>query len=362
MDVMTQTMTRLQDRKSAQWHAVRHRDGTADGRFVYAVKTTGVYCRPSCPARLARRENVAFFPDGTAARAAGFRPCRRCDPDGPSRRARHGLAVAQACRLIEEAETPPRLAELAAAVGLSRHHFHRIFKAATGVTPKAYAAQTRAARVRQELGAGESVTGALYEAGYNAPSRFYAEAEGRLGMKPSVYAKGGQGTAIRFAVAETSLGPVLIAATDKGVCAIELGDEAQALVESFQDRFPHADLEGGDAAFAAVVAQVCAYVETPSGSLDLPLDIQGTAFQQRVWEALRKIPAGTTASYTQIADAIGSPTAHRAVARACATNPVGLVVPCHRVVRTDGGISGYRWGVERKRALIAREADEAGSA
>lgn len=358
---MTQIMTETPDRDAARWRAVETRDAGADGCFVYAVKTTGVYCRPSCPARLARRENVCFYETGAAARAAGYRPCQRCTPDGPSLAERQANAVAKACRLIEEAETTPSLAALAQAVGLSRHHFHRVFKTVTGVTPKAYAAQIRAMRVGKDLSAGESVTGALYGAGYGASSRFYADAEGRLGMKPSAYAKGGKGAAIRFAVAETSLGPVLVAATEKGVCAIELGDDPQALVESFQDRFPEADLHGDDAEFEALVAQVCTYVEAPAGSLDLPLDIQGTAFQQRVWEALRKIPSGTTASYTDIAQAIGAPSAHRAVARACATNPVGLVIPCHRVVRTDGGISGYRWGVERKRSLIAREAEQAGA-
>ncbi|MBV9077727.1 MAG: bifunctional DNA-binding transcriptional regulator/O6-methylguanine-DNA methyltransferase Ada [Methylobacteriaceae bacterium] len=342
-----------------RYDAVRRRDGAVDGAFVYAVRTTGVYCRPSCAARLARRENVSFHPTCAAAEAAGFRPCKRCRPNEPSQAERRAAAVGRACRLIERGEEMPSLEALAAAAGLSPFHFHRVFKAVTGVTPKAYGEAARSRRLKARLEAGDSVTGAIYEAGYNAPSRFYARAAERLGMTPSAYAKGGVGARIRFAIGECSLGSVLVAATERGVCAILLGDDPDALLRDLQDRFPKAELVGDDPAFGETVARVVGLVEAPGRGLGLPLDIRGTAFQERVWDALRNIPAGRTATYAEIAAAIGAPAAVRAVAGACAANALAIAIPCHRVVRSDGSLSGYRWGVARKRALLDREGEAA---
>lgn len=338
-----------------RWAAVQRRDRAADGHFYYSVATTGVYCRPSCAARLALRKNVAFHDTGADAERAGFRPCKRCKPDRAAD-AGHAAAIAAACRTVEQAEEMPSLDALAGEAGLSRFHFHRLFKAATGLTPRQYAAAHRAKRVRDDLPKAETVTQAIYDAGFNSSGRFYAESTGRLGMRPRAYAKGGEGATIRFAVGQTSLGAILVAATDKGVCAIALGDEPEPLVRTLQDRFPNATLVGGDKAFEATVAKAIGLVETPEQGTDLPLDVRGTAFQERVWQALRAVPAGTTATYAEIARRVGSPGAVRAVAQACAANPVAIAIPCHRVVRTDGDLSGYRWGVERKRELLRREA------
>jgi AraC family transcriptional regulator of adaptative response/methylated-DNA-[protein]-cysteine methyltransferase len=342
-----------------RWEAVRRRDPAADGAFYYAVQTTGVYCRPTCAARLPRRENATFHATCADAERAGFRPCKRCRPNEPTLAGRHGVAVRNACRSIEEAQAQaqdmPGLDALARAAGMSRFHFHRVFKALTGVTPKAYADAYRARHVRSALANDGTVTAALYGAGFNSSGRFYAAAPELLGMTPTQFRAGGDGSVIRFALGECSLGSILVAATDKGVCAIELGDDPQALVHELQDRFPAARLIGGDQEFEQQVAKVVGFVEAPAHGLDLPLDIRGTAFQQRVWKALRAIPAGSTASYTEIAKRIGAPKAVRAVAQACASNAIAIAIPCHRVVRSDGSISGYRWGVERKRALLARE-------
>jgi AraC family transcriptional regulator of adaptative response/methylated-DNA-[protein]-cysteine methyltransferase len=343
----------------ARWAAVASRDPSADGQFFYGVATTGVYCRPSCGARLPLRGNVSFHATPEAAAAEGFRPCRRCRPEGPTQAQRQAELVTAACRAIESAETPPDLETLAAAAGLSPHHFHRVFKAVAGVTPKAYAKAHRAGRVRDGLVRAGTVTEALYDAGYASSARFYDDASGVLGMAPRAYRQGGADAVIRFAVAQCSLGALLVAATDKGVCAIALGDDPDPLVKELQDRFPRAELRGGDAAFEAMVAVVVGAVERPGPALDVPLDIRGTAFQQRVWLALREIPPGRTCSYIEVAERIGSPTSVRAVAAACAANTLAVAVPCHRVVRSDGGLSGYRWGVERKRALLAREGEGA---
>ncbi len=338
-----------------RWASIAQRDRAADGAFVYSVRTTGVYCRPSCPARRANPGNVRFHASIAEAERAGFRPCKRCTPDQPSRAERHAAAVAAACRLIEEADELPDLDALAAATGFSPHHFHRMFKAATGMTPKDYATAHRARKMRTELARGTTVTEALYEAGFGSSSRFYETSNAVLGMTPSAFRAGGAGTAIRFAVGECSLGPILVAESDRGVCAIALGDDPEALVRELQDRFPRAELIGGDAAFESRVAAVAGFVEKPGLGLNLPLDIRGTAFQQRVWTALRAIPAGRTASYAEIAHRIGAPRAVRAVASAIAANPIAVAIPCHRVIRTDGALSGYRWGVARKRALLASE-------
>ncbi len=347
-----QTLAPGQD---ALWAAVLDHDAAADGTFVYGVMTTGVYCRPSCPSRRPLRVNVRFFADAATAQAAGLRACKRCHPDQASIAERHAEAVARACALIAASEELPSLEALAQAAGLSRFHFHRVFKALTGVTPKAYGEAHRAERLRGELDDGASVTEAIYGAGFGSNGRFYAVSNHRLGMKPSAYQKGGASAEIRFAVGQTSLGAILVAATEKGVCAIQFGEDPDALVRALQDRFPKAELIGADAAFEALVARVVGRVEGAADSGDLPLDIRGTAFQERVWRALRDIPRGATASYADIAARIGAPKSVRAVARACAANPTAVVIPCHRVVRSDGGLSGYRWGVERKRALLQRE-------
>lgn len=342
--------------KDPRWAAVVARDAAADGQFFYSVKTTGVYCRPSCAARRARPENVRFHPTAAAAEHAGFRPCKRCRPDQAPRSARHAALVAELCRFIEHAEHAPSLKLLAEHAGLGVSHLHRLFKAVTGVSPRAYAAAHRASRLRAELERSSSVTAAIYSAGYSSSGRFYENSNQVLGMTPSTYRRGGVNTEIRFAIGQCSLGAILVAASERGVCAILMGDDPDSLVRDLQDRFPRAALRGGDADFEQIVARVVGFVEAPGLGLDLPLDVRGTVFQQRVWQALQAIPVGETASYTDIARRIGAPQAVRAVAGACAANPLAVAIPCHRVVRVDGGLAGYRWGVERKRALLAREA------
>ncbi|WP_426688695.1 bifunctional DNA-binding transcriptional regulator/O6-methylguanine-DNA methyltransferase Ada [Rhodanobacter ginsengiterrae] len=339
-----------------RWAVVQARDARADGKFFYSVRTTGVYCRPSCGARPARPENVAFHATAADAERAGFRPCKRCKPDQPSLTEQHAVMVTAACRMIEQAETLPALEQLAEPSGLSPFHFHRVFKAIAGVTPKQYANAHRSRRVRDELERGTSVTTAIFDAGYNASSRFYETANQVLGMTPSRYRAGGADSEIRFAIGECSLGAILVAQSQRGVCAILLGDDPDVLAHDLQDRFPRAHLIGGDRDYEQLVAQVVGFIEAPALGLDLPLDVRGTAFQQRVWQALREIPAGSTASYSEIAARIGAPRAARAVAHACANNLLAVAIPCHRVVRNDGALSGYRWGVQRKRALLEREA------
>jgi AraC family transcriptional regulator of adaptative response/methylated-DNA-[protein]-cysteine methyltransferase len=341
-----------------RWAAVVARDAKADGSFWYSVATTGVYCRPSCAARQPRPENVRFYRSQVEAQEAGFRPCKRCKPDQPPLIEQHAAQVTAACRLIQTSESAPSLDTLAANAGMSPFHFHRVFKAVTGLTPKQYASAHRSERVRDQLQRGGSVTDAIYDAGYNSNARFYEKSDEVLGMTASRYRAGGINTRIRFAVGECSLGSILVAQSDRGICAIELGDDPDALIRNLQDRFPHAELIGGDAAFERLVARVVGFIEAPDIGLDLPLDVRGTAFQQRVWQALREIPAGATASYADIARRIGAPQAVRAVAGACAANTLAVAIPCHRVVKKDGALSGYRWGVERKRALLAREAHQ----
>jgi|ERR1035437_3766617 AraC family transcriptional regulator of adaptative response/methylated-DNA-[protein]-cysteine methyltransferase len=338
-----------------RWDAVVRRDGAADGAFYYSVRTTGVYCRPSCASRPARRENVGFHLTCADAERAGFRPCKRCRPNQAGLAEQHAAAVAKACRLMESAADTPDLDALAAAAGMSRFHFHRVFRAVTGVTPKAYADARRWRRVREELSRTRTVTEAIYGAGFNSSGRFYEKSAEVLGMTPTHFRAGGHHAAIRFACGECSLGTVLVAATEKGVCAILLGDDAATLRQDLIQRFPLARLIPGDRDFARTVARVVTFVEAPRMGLDLPLDVRGTAFQQRVWQALRAIPAGSRSSYREIAERIGAPKAVRAVAQACAANALAVAIPCHRVVRQDGGLAGYRWGVERKRALLERE-------
>ncbi len=346
------------DIDARRWDAVVARDERADDTFVYAVSTTGVFCRPSCPSRRPRREHVQFFPAPAAveaAEAAGFRACRRCDPSGDGPAARRAALVAAVCQAIDDVPGPLTLAAIAQEVGMSPFHVHRVFTAEIGVTPKAYADARRATRVRDGLDAGAGVTTALYDAGFASSGRFYASSTDRLGMTPSEFRSGGDGVDVRFAVGECWLGAILVAATDRGVCAIELGDDPDALVRALQDRFHTARLVGDDPAFDALVARAVALVDAPGSGDDVPLDVRGTAFQERVWRALRALPVGSTVSYGELAERIGSPRAVRAVAGACAANHVAVAIPCHRVVRTDGSLSGYRWGVERKAALLARE-------
>jgi len=340
-----------------RWAAVLARDAAADGSFFYSVSSTGIYCRPSCPARRPRPVHVRFHATRAEAERAGFRPCRRCRPDAAPADD-HARAVAAACRFMEQAEETPPLAVLAARAGFSPSHFRRLFRAATGLTPAAWAAAQRAARLRDGLERGEAIATAIANAGFGSGSRVYEKTDQILGMSPGTYRSGGTGAVIRFAVGECSLGSVLAACSERGICAIALGDDPDALVRELQDRFPRADLCPGDADFDRVIASVVALVEAPATGLALPLDIRGTAFQRRVWQALTKIPPGTTASYTDIARRINAPCAGRAVARACAANPLAVAIPCHRVVRRNGDLSGYRWGVDRKCALLRREAGE----
>jgi AraC family transcriptional regulator of adaptative response/methylated-DNA-[protein]-cysteine methyltransferase len=339
-----------------RWARVMARDRTADGQFWYSVATTGVYCRPSCPSKMANPKNVALHDTLVEAQVTGFRPCKRCNPDGVSLEADHAAKIAESCRLIEQSETSLSLDELARAAGLSPSHFHRLFKTVTGLTPKAYADAHRAERVRERLADGRSVTATLYDSGFNSSGRFYERTRDMLGMTPGAYRAGGADEDIRFAVGQSSLGAILVASSAVGVTAILMGEDPEDLVRDLQDRFPRARLIGGDADYERLVAEVVGFIEAPRIGLNLPLDVRGTAFQQRVWRALRDVPPGATASYAEIARAIGAPKSVRAVAGACAANTIAVAIPCHRVVRHDGALSGYAWGVERKRSLIEREA------
>lgn len=351
---MTTTIT--YQTEEDRWTAVQARDAAADGHFVYAVRTTGVYCQPSSPARRPKRENVEFFDTANAAEAAGYRSSRRTRGNQSNAATERATLVARACRLIEASEIPPSLDDLAAEVGISSFHFHRLFKAETGLTPKAYSSAYRARKLREELSSSSvSITDAIYGAGFNSNSRFYETADNLLGMRARDYRAGGNGAVIRFAVGQCSLGAILVAQSQRGICAILLGDDPDLLVRDLQDQFPRAEIIGCDNEFEQLIAQIVGFIEVPAIGFHLPLDVQGTAFQERVWQALREIPPGTTASYSDIANRVGSPKAVRAVAQACAANRIAVAIPCHRVVRRDGDISGYRWGVERKRELLRRE-------
>ncbi|AUW60170.1 bifunctional DNA-binding transcriptional regulator/O6-methylguanine-DNA methyltransferase Ada [Sphingobium sp. SCG-1] len=330
------------------WDAFSRRDRDLDGKFVGAVLTTGIYCKPSCPARHPLKKNVLFFADGPAARAAGFRACLRCKPDEVGR---DRQAVDRALALIAQAEAPLALEALAQAVSYAPHHFHRLFKRATGVTPAAYARKLRADRLENALKEDSRVTDAIYDAGYSGPSRAYADAEQRLGMTPSAWKKGGAGVTIRYTIADTSLGPMLVAATEKGLCRISFDEDEAEL----RRRFPAADIRAADAAFTALANEVVALVDNPARIANLPVDVQGTAFQQAVWDALRAIPAGETRTYSQVAASIGKPGAVRAAGSACGDNVLAVLVPCHRVLRTDGTLGGYAYGLERKEKLLALE-------
>ena len=342
-----------------RWEAIVSRDRSADGRFYYGVRTTGVYCRPSCGSRLARPEHVALYATREAAERDGFRPCRRCRPDQASEADRHAAIAAEACRTIEAADSPPSLAELASKASLSPHHFHRIFKAVTGLTPRQFATASRAARTRDALSTPKRVTDVAYDAGFGSAGRFYAAAPAALGMPPRTFQRGGAGMTITCGTSPCSLGLVLAARTATGICAVMLGDDEATLVRELKARFPRATVTTGDATFADTLREVAAIVDDPARTCRLPLDLQGTIFQRRVWQALQAIPPGETITYGTLARRIGAPSAVRAVAAACGANPVAVIVPCHRVVGADGRLTGYRWGLARKRRLIAREAGPA---
>ena len=332
----------------ACWDAFLRRDRSMDGQFVGAVLTTGIYCKPSCAARRPRRENMTFLLDGEAARAAGFRACLRCRPDEVGR---DELAVKAAVGFIRAAETPPTLDAVAAHVGYAPHHFLRLFRRGTGMTPAAYARFLRAERFRAALCEGGSVTEAIYDAGYNAPSRAYADAERHLGMTPSAWRDGGRGAVIRHMVLTTALGPLLVAATDRGLCRISFDEDESELSK----RFPKAELRPADDALTALAKEIVRLIEDPGHVPDLPMDVCGTAFQQSVWAALRAIPPGETRTYGEIAAAIGRPSAVRATGTACGDNVLAIVIPCHRVLRSDGGLGGYAYGADRKKRLLERE-------
>jgi AraC family transcriptional regulator of adaptative response/methylated-DNA-[protein]-cysteine methyltransferase len=338
-----------------RWTRILARDSAADGTFWYSVSTTGIYCRPSCPSRAANPKNVTIHDTVQAAKAAGLRPCKRCNPDALSLAAEHATIIAKICRLIEQTESPLPLAHLAAAAGLSPSHFHRQFKTATGLTPRAYAAAIRTARIREALPSANSITATIYDSGFNSSRQFYEKSTATLGMTPGSYRKGGASEELRFAIGQSSLGAILVACSAKGVAFIALGEDAEALIANLQTRFPKARLIGDDTGFDSLISRVVGFVESPITNLDLPLDIRGTAFQQRVWQALQQIPLGQTTSYAEIARRIGTPKAVRAVGSACAANNISLAIPCHRVIRNTGAMSNYAWGIDRKRELIDRE-------
>ncbi len=338
----------------ARWQAIVSRDPAADRQFYYGVRTTGVYCRNVCPSRQPARKNVRFFASSQAAEAAGFRACKRCRPNQDDGNAA-AVAIERACRLIENSDRIPSQAELASAVGLSNSHFHRLFREQTGLTPRQYAAGLRDERLRDELSRKETVQEAMETAGFTASSRLYAATANALGMQPSRFRSGGAGETIRFAVGECWLGSILVAATSRGVCRITLGNEPEPLLKEFQQEFAAAELIGDDPEFEQTVAAVIRFIRTPAAGLDLPLDIRGTAFQLRVWQAVSAIPPGTTVSYTELAERLGCPDSARAVASAVGRNNLAVAIPCHRVIRRDGSLAGYRWGLERKAELLNRE-------
>jgi AraC family transcriptional regulator of adaptative response/methylated-DNA-[protein]-cysteine methyltransferase len=344
------------------WQAVTERDAAQDGAFFYGVRTTGVFCRPNCRSRLPKRENVAFFATIAEAERAGLRACKRCRPSERSQVEAQLAAVAKACELLRASDSPPTLEALSAAVAVSPFHFHRLFKQVTGVTPREYARAAKVDRFTDALDAGKPVTEAAYGAGLGSSSRVHAVSDAGLGMTPRARRSKGKGERIRFATAKSALGFVLVAATERGICAAELGDSRESLERALRERFTAADVREDASALRAWLGQIVAHIASPGLELELPLDARGTAFQATVWRALRRVPLGRTATYSELAAALGRPSAVRAVAQACASNPVALLVPCHRAVRKNGELGGYRWGVERKRALLARERDAAAGA
>ncbi len=334
------------------WQQILSRDARQDGRFVFAVRTTGVYCRPSCPSRRPRRDSVEFFASPQAAESAGYRACLRCKPTQISEQAQY---VMRARQLLDNSDSVLTLNELSKRVGVSAFHLQRLFKRATGLSPREYQAARRTQQVKSRLRAGADVTTSLYDAGYGSPSRLYEVADQQLGMTPATYGRGGSGERIAFTIADSALGKMLVAATQRGLCAVRFGDDAKLLERDLRDEFHAADLHRDDDGLRKFVTPILSALASQKTLLDLPLDIRATAFQQKVWSALRQIPAGETRSYSEMAKSLGDPAATRAVARACASNPVALVIPCHRVVRENGDLAGYRWGVQRKEELLRRE-------
>jgi AraC family transcriptional regulator of adaptative response/methylated-DNA-[protein]-cysteine methyltransferase len=353
LNLMTNATDFISD--ASRWQAVMQRSASADRAFVYAVATTGIFCRPTCSSRRPNRENTHFFDDGSAATAAGFRACKRCRPMHDRETSTAAQAVVRACELIETSENEPTLVELAQAVGLSPSYFQRLFKQAVGLSPKQYAIERRRERLRGHLQSQERVSDAVYEAGFESGSRFYETAERTLGMTPRAYQKGGSEERIRYGTAKSYLGWVLVAASDRGVCQIDIGSDTAELETRLKSRFPEANFLSQDPDFGHLLEQTLAFLDTPEQGHELPLDIQGTAFQRRVWQALQDIQPGQTASYGHVARAIGQPKASRAVAQACGANTLAVAIPCHRVVRSGGGLGGYRWGIERKQQLLERE-------
>jgi len=337
------------------WKAVSSRDARYDGAFVYAVRSTGIYCRPSCPSRRPRRERVVFFGAPEAAEREGFRPCRRCDPRSVPGAAESHF-ISQACKLMEQdADDPVRIQGVARQMGVSPFRLQRMFRRIVGISPLAYAQAIRLRRFKTKLREGSDVTSALYEAGYGSSSRLYEKSNGNLGMTPATYGRGGQGMEVGYTIAPTHLGRLLVAGTAKGVSAIYVGDSDERLEAELRREYPAAKISKNRARISRWVRQIVRHLSGEQPNLDLPLDVKATAFQRRVWEALQQIPRGSTRSYSDLARAIGLPKGQRAVARACATNPAAILIPCHRVVREDGGLGGYRWGIKRKEALLAGE-------
>ena len=347
--------SKLFSTEESRWAAVVDRDRSADGCFYYAVQTTGVFCRPGCSSRLPKRRNVAFFSTPAEAESAGYRSCKRCRPKVVSANERTEKLIVASCRAIEQSEKPISLTDLAAAAGLSTYHFQRLFKKIVGLTPKQYGSTHRAKRFRGLLRSSLSVTDALYSAGYGSSSRLYEKTKEDLAMQPKAYKNGAKGIKIQYDFARCFLGWVLVAATERGICAVELGDDPATLSVQLRDHFPKADLEKAGSGFASLIQAVISFIQEPKSSSNLPLDIQGTAFQQKVWSALGKIKPGCTANYAEIAEVIGNPNAVRAVASACGSNKLAVLIPCHRVIYKDGRTGNYRWGVERKQLLLAHE-------
>jgi AraC family transcriptional regulator, regulatory protein of adaptative response / methylated-DNA-[protein]-cysteine methyltransferase len=342
----------MQTELQNKWQQVMARDARQDGRFVFAVRTTGIYCRPSCPSRRPRRDSVEFFPDPNQAERAGYRACLRCKPTEVSAQAQY---VTKARQFLDSAESAVTLADLSKRVGLSPFHLQRLFKRATGLSPREYQSALRMQQVKSGLRKGDDVTTALYDAGFGSPSRLYEKAPQQLGMTPGEYRRGGSGAKIRFSIVPTPLGRMLVAATDRGLCAVRFGESVSELDRDLRQEFHAAELHRDDAALREYVEPLLASIRGDKSTIDLPLDVRATAFQQKVWDALRQIPCGETRSYSAVAQEIGSPAAVRAVAHACASNPVAIAVPCHRVVRSDGDLAGYRWGIERKQKLLDNE-------
>lgn len=358
--VMKEQITLLPDEQEAKWNAVLARDARCDGQFVFAVSSTRIYCRPSCPSRRPRRENVSFFQLPEAAERAGFRPCLRCHPRETQAYDTHVAMTQRVCQLIRDNQGEPMtLARLSEQLGVSSFHLQRTFKSIMGISPSQFAEECRINRFRKSVRNGGAITQAIYDAGYGSSSRLYEGAASQLGMTPATYGKGGRGAVINYAIVECHLGQLLVAATTKGVCSVKLGDTKEQLVTDLTNEFPAAEIRFDEKPLGSWVRTVVDYLSHKTPHIDLPLDIQATAFQRQVWEQLRAIPYGETHSYAQVAKALGQDKAVRAVARACATNPVALVIPCHRVIREDSSLGGYRWGLERKKQLLKEEKEHA---